>query len=118
MKRVLSNLTFNHLGLAVRRDQHAITMLEALGYAIGERVHDPLQHVRVRLCTAPGQPTVEIVQRQVQLLGERHLAADPGAAAELRSILRATANRIRMIISELNLAQLLGKPPEGDAPLG
>lgn len=62
MKGALKDLTFNHYGLAVKQDKEALTMLEALGYATGERIHDKLQNVYVRLCTAPGQPTIEIVQ--------------------------------------------------------
>lgn len=62
MKGALKNLTFNHLGLAVRQDKAAIEMLEALGYDIGERIHDPLQNVYVRLCASATQPAVEIVQ--------------------------------------------------------
>lgn len=58
----LSALTFHHLGLAVKDDSAALRMYGALGYDIGERVNDPLQNVYVRLCTAPGRPTVEIVQ--------------------------------------------------------
>jgi methylmalonyl-CoA/ethylmalonyl-CoA epimerase len=58
----LEGLTFHHLGLAVKDDGQALTMLGALGYAAGERVLDPLQNVYVRLCTAPDRPTVEIVQ--------------------------------------------------------
>lgn len=58
----LSPLTFHHLGLAVKDDRAALRMYGALGYEIGERVNDPLQNVYVRLCTALGRPTVEIVQ--------------------------------------------------------
>lgn len=59
---LLSSLTFNHLGLAVKDDKAALTMLGAMGYAAGERIHDPIQNVHVRLCFAERFPTVEIVQ--------------------------------------------------------
>jgi methylmalonyl-CoA/ethylmalonyl-CoA epimerase len=59
---VLPALTFHHMGLAVKDDAVALTWLGALGYAPGERVFDPLQNVKVRLCTAEGRPTVELVQ--------------------------------------------------------
>lgn len=58
----LHGLDFHHLGLAVKNDRDALVMLEALGYSPGEKIYDPLQNVHVRLCTAPLQPTVEIVQ--------------------------------------------------------
>ncbi len=52
---------FEHLGLAVRRPRDALTMLAALGYAIGEEVFDPLQNVRLVLCTHPEKPDVEVI---------------------------------------------------------
>jgi hypothetical protein len=58
----LAGLAFHHMGLAVKDDGAALTLLGALGYGWGERVFDPLQNVKLRLCTAPGRPTVEIVQ--------------------------------------------------------
>ena len=58
----LKNLNFHHMGLAVKNDREALLMLEALGYKIGERIHDLQQNVDVRLCTSPVQPSVEIVQ--------------------------------------------------------
>lgn len=58
----LSGLTFHHIGLAVRNDKEALVMLGALGYTPQDRVYDPNQNVYARLCTAPGQPTVEIVE--------------------------------------------------------
>ena len=61
-KNILSDLKFNHLGLAVRDDREGLIMVEALGYELGNRFYDPLQNVFVRLCIAPGRPTVEIVQ--------------------------------------------------------
>ena len=56
------SLTFHHLGLAVKSDAAALAMLRGLGYAIGERIHDPLQNVHVRLCTHAEQPAVEICE--------------------------------------------------------
>jgi hypothetical protein len=61
-EKALADLTFHHLGLAVRQDAEALAMLAALGYAAGERIFDPQQNVYVRLCTAPAHPAVEIVQ--------------------------------------------------------
>lgn len=55
-------LRFHHHGLAVVDDTTALTFLRLLGYTPGERVHDPIQNVTVRLCTSPNHPTVEIVQ--------------------------------------------------------
>lgn len=62
MKNALKNLSFHHYGLAVKKDDEALKMLEALGYEPQTRIHDPAQNVYVRLCIAPGQPTIEIVQ--------------------------------------------------------
>ncbi|HYD19239.1 MAG TPA: VOC family protein [Patescibacteria group bacterium] len=58
----LTGLTFHHLGLAVKDDAAALTMLEALGYTPQERIYDPAQNVHLRLCLSATQPTVEIVQ--------------------------------------------------------
>lgn len=54
-------MKFHHHGLAVKTDEKALLMLKALGYAIGDKIFDPLQNVHVRLCTAPAHPAVEIV---------------------------------------------------------
>ena len=54
-------LVFHHHGLAVADDAAALRMLRLLGYTIGERVHDPLQKVYVRLCRSDTHPAVEIV---------------------------------------------------------
>lgn len=54
-------LSFHHHGLAVKKDEKALTMLGLLGYTIGENIYDPLQNVHVRLCTSPAHPAVEIV---------------------------------------------------------
>ena len=59
---LLKQLSFHHLGLAVKDDRHALTMLEGLGYTVNERVHDPLRNVYVRMCNSPSHPAVEIVQ--------------------------------------------------------
>src|ERR1700682_6242867 len=62
MRDSLRDLKFNHIGLAVRHDKDALIMMESLGYSIGDPISDPLQHVYVRLCTAPERPSVEFVQ--------------------------------------------------------
>jgi hypothetical protein len=54
--------------------------------------------------------TIEIVQKRVLNLAMRHAPPNSSRVTESRSILRATANRIRMIISELNLAYLTNPP--------
>ncbi|MCB9664486.1 MAG: VOC family protein [Alphaproteobacteria bacterium] len=57
------DLTFHHQGLALKRgDKGALTFLSALGYTHGDEVYDPLQDVRVRMCTHATLPDVEIVQ--------------------------------------------------------
>jgi hypothetical protein len=62
--------------------------------------------------------TIALVQEQVLTLAERHLPPnDPARAAEARSRLRATAHRIRMYISELNLAHVTNRSPP-DSALG
>jgi hypothetical protein len=58
----LAGCAFHHMGLAVKDDSAALILLGALGYTWGERVFDPRQNVNLRLCTAPGRPSVEIVQ--------------------------------------------------------
>ena len=62
LNRLLSDLKFNHLGIALRRDRDALLFAESLGYLVGERVYDPLQNVYLRLCTAAGRPAIEFVQ--------------------------------------------------------
>ncbi|MDD9899954.1 MAG: VOC family protein [Alphaproteobacteria bacterium] len=57
----LPGLTFHHLGLAVKKEDDALTMLRLQGYATGEKIFDPLQNVHVRLCTSADMPAVEIV---------------------------------------------------------
>lgn len=61
--------------------------------------------------------TIEIVQKRVLNLSAHHAPPNSIRLAESRSILRATANRIRMMVSELNLAQLTNPPPSSD-PIG
>lgn len=58
---MIADLTFHHHGLAVGDDSGALTFLGALGYAVGDVVHDRVQDVRLRLCTHDHLPTVEIV---------------------------------------------------------
>jgi hypothetical protein len=59
---LLPQLTFNHFGWAIGNDTDALVFLKALGYSVGERSHDPIQNVLVRLCKSPIHPTVELVQ--------------------------------------------------------
>ncbi len=59
--------------------------------------------------------TIEIVQKRVLNLSAHHAPPNSVRLAESRSILRATANRIRMMVSELNLAQLTNPPPPDSA---
>ncbi len=61
-------------------------------------------------------PTIEIVQLQVLALAERQQAADRTTIAAGRSILRSWANRIRLLVSELNLAQVTGTLPPAHPP--
>ena len=58
---MLAGLSFHHHGLALRHDDDAVLFLAGLGYAIGELVEDLVQDVRLRLCTHPAMPAVEIV---------------------------------------------------------
>lgn len=58
--------------------------------------------------------TIAIVQQQVLALAERHSTTNPIRIVEARSILRATANRLRMLISKLNLAHLTGTSSAAD----
>ena len=61
MKSSIPGLTFHHHGLAVKKDDQALSMLRFLGYNIGEKLFDPLQNVYVRLCESVDHPAVEIV---------------------------------------------------------
>lgn len=54
-------LRFHHLGLASRCEDKSVKFLEGLGYNIGDRIHDPLQSVYLRLCENEFMPDVEIV---------------------------------------------------------
>ena len=60
---MIPGLTFHHHGLALHEDAEARTMLGLLGYAVGPLVIDPQLCVRLRLCTHPAFPAVEIVTR-------------------------------------------------------
>jgi hypothetical protein len=68
---------------------------------------------RARADITPAQiiATVAIVQEQVVILADR---TDPTQAAAVRSIARSTANRLRLLVSELNLAALTHSPPPGE----
>ncbi len=53
--------SLHHLGLAARRPESARKFARALGYSIGETVHDPLQSVDLAMCDHPAMPSLEIV---------------------------------------------------------
>jgi catechol 2,3-dioxygenase-like lactoylglutathione lyase family enzyme len=55
------NLTFHHLGLAVRRPQQAVSFLQGLGYRCPEPVFDGAQNVHLIMCTHEAMPAVEII---------------------------------------------------------
>lgn len=57
----LPGFRFHHFGLAAAAFEPAAAALRAFGYAIGERVHDPLQDVDLAWCTHAQFPAVEIV---------------------------------------------------------
>ena len=54
-------LAFHHLGLAVHKSEAAASFLKGLGYAIGPEIFDPLQNVRLRMCTSQAMPDVEVI---------------------------------------------------------
>lgn len=54
-------LSFHHLGLAVREPSRARVFLEALGYRIGEAVFDPEQNVNLVMAFHREMPAVEII---------------------------------------------------------
>ena len=56
-------LTFHHMGLALKKEEDALKFLNGLGYDEGARVYDPEQKVNLRLCTAEGKPSVELVTK-------------------------------------------------------
>ena len=58
---MLKNLRFNHMGLALGKDDDALVFLGGMGYTAGVKIFDPLQNVHVRLLTSPTHPTVEII---------------------------------------------------------
>ena len=55
------NLTFHHLGLAVKKQDRSLQVLQGFGYKIGNTVLDGLQNVNLILCTHPAAPDIEIV---------------------------------------------------------
>lgn len=75
-----------------------------------------VERARVGIAPAGMIPTIEIVQLQVLALAERQQAADRTTISASRSILRSWANRIRLLIGELNLAQINSPPPPADPP--
>ncbi len=57
----LPALTFHHHGLAVKSPDKATRLLEALGYARGTALFDPLQRVHLALYEHAAMPAVELV---------------------------------------------------------
>jgi methylmalonyl-CoA/ethylmalonyl-CoA epimerase len=55
------DLIFHHLGLALIKDDEALTFLKAQGYKYGDRIYDPEQNVHLRMCRAPNAPAIEII---------------------------------------------------------
>ncbi|NQZ13242.1 MAG: VOC family protein [Alphaproteobacteria bacterium] len=56
-------LTFHHMGLALKKEEEALKFLKGLGYDEGTSVYDPEQKVNLRICTAEGKPSVELVTK-------------------------------------------------------
>lgn len=54
-------LTFHHIGLAAADPAAAVEALTALGYVAGPEVHDPLQNVRLVMCTHATAPDTEVI---------------------------------------------------------
>jgi catechol 2,3-dioxygenase-like lactoylglutathione lyase family enzyme len=54
-------LSFDHLGLAVRRPETALALLRGLGYRPGAAVFDPEQNVNLCMCTHDTMPAVELI---------------------------------------------------------
>ena len=57
----LPGLRFHHLGLAVADPAEAFRYLQALGYAEGSAVFDPLQRVNLAMRHHPTMPDVEVI---------------------------------------------------------
>lgn len=57
----MPDLTFHHVGLAVRSPEAALRFLSMLGYTLGPPVRDVLQNVHLTMCRHPSLPAVEIV---------------------------------------------------------
>lgn len=57
------HLSFHHLGLAVSLPDKAVQFLEGIGYTPGETVLDPVQNVRLIMCTHPAMPDIEVIFR-------------------------------------------------------
>jgi methylmalonyl-CoA/ethylmalonyl-CoA epimerase len=70
-------LKFHHLGLATRNRDRAVAFVSLLGYEIGECVFDPLQNVRLTMCTHNTEPAIEVIcpgdkKGPIDLLIQRH----------------------------------------------
>jgi|HubBroStandDraft_4_1064222.scaffolds.fasta_scaffold04915_6 hypothetical protein len=59
---MLKAAKFHHIGVCVRNREEAVTFLSILGYSSGETILDPLQNVKLTLCTHPSQPPIELVE--------------------------------------------------------
>lgn len=55
-------LTFDHFGLATRHAARTLAFLSGLGYSHGETLHDPLQRVKLTMCTHVSMPAVEVIE--------------------------------------------------------
>lgn len=101
---MITGLTFNHHGLAVRNDAAACAFLTLLGYAIGPLVVDPVQNVRLRLCQHASLPTVEIV-----MPGESGPSPLDGYVARQDALLYHTCYEVvdrNAVLSDLEMAGL------------
>jgi methylmalonyl-CoA/ethylmalonyl-CoA epimerase len=54
-------LRFHHFGLAVKKAEIGAKYLQALGYAVGEAVFDPIQNVHLAMGTHESEPAVEVI---------------------------------------------------------
>jgi len=58
----MTELLFNHLGLATKHLVRAQRVFAAMGYSIGEVSHVPPQRVNVCFVQKPGHPTIELIE--------------------------------------------------------
>lgn len=55
------DLIFHHIGLAVKKEDDALTFLKGIGYKPAEKIYDPEQKVNLQLCIHSYKPTIELV---------------------------------------------------------